>query len=264
MKKHTLTNFFALVQKELPDGSKPEYQIPVRIEGLLYFVVFFKSEDGKISFELYRYNEDFSEKILSTKLSVSIVEGDVALGQIAHIKKMDPIFALQTEEIITTVASEVSAILANKKSFVDIAQIFSSSAMDTFGKASSMLIKQFQFPFVFELDADDIQVASLDRLKELYSEDTRKCLEKYSLDGWSIEYSIREMDDEKILDFLCEIMKVERKKYTGYRILGTVGRNGHSYYCFQLFYKDPKSTTEVFSGDNAPNVQKRVAIAVSK
>lgn len=138
---------------------------------------------------------------------------------------------------------------------IRLANPYQLGQMGTFGKAKEMLLKQYQFPAFFEQHKDEIASDYLDRIQVQYPEDSKKCLKKFGLEGGQIEVKLRIMEDNNILDFLCEIMKVEREKYTGYRIIGDVGDNGRDYYCFQLFYKHPDTDTEVFSGEHAPNVR---------
>jgi hypothetical protein len=144
----------------------------------------------------------------------------------------------------------------NKKLLeVDKAQPYNCTAMGTFGNASGMLIKQFKFPLTFESEKDKINVAFLDRIEGWRMEEAQNCLKKYGLAGHGIHFTIREMSDQKVFDFVCEIMQVERSSYTGFRILGGVQNSGHPWFCFQLFAKHPDTDTQVFSGDDAPNVQ---------
>lgn len=257
MKNNILSAFFVLVQKELKYGLNPDFGIPVRIDGFLLFAILFAPKKNGLSFGLFLGNQKYSRKTLLIKSDGSVTEDTVGIIPETDLTSKEPVFKTSNEEIAILVAQETTAVLTQKKLHTEKAQPFSMANMGSFGKAKGMLIKQFQFPFLFEADKDSISSAYLDRIEGWYPEDAPKCLEKYNLKGWGLEDKIRNMDDKTILDFLCEIMKVERSLYTGFRILGTVSGNGHAHYSFQLFSKHPESTTEVFSGDYAPNVLER-------
>ena len=257
MKKNILSAFFVLVQKELASGLNPDFAIPVRIDGFLLFAIIFAPEKKEISFGLFLENQRYSRRTLIIKNDGSVVEDTVGIIPETDLTSKEPVFKSSNQEIATLVAQETTSVVTKKKLYAEKAQPFSSANMGSFGKANGMLIKQFQFPLLFEAGKDSINSAYLDRIEGWYPEDARKCLEKYNLKGWGLEDRIRNMDDKTILNFLCEIMKVERSSYTGFRILGTVSNNGHAHYVFQLFSKHPQSTTEVFSGNCAPNVLKQ-------
>lgn len=138
-----------------------------------------------------------------------------------------------------------------KSNYVDMAQPYKSNNMGSMGNANEMLIVQNNFP-LSHYDTEEIVSRGLDRMEQNHSE---KCLKKYHFEEIYIDSQLRREDPTKILAFITEILKEEPGKWTGYRVLGTVGGNGHPYYCFQLFAKHPDTDTEVYSGDIAPNVK---------
>ncbi len=145
--------------------------------------------------------------------------------------------------------------LKNRQGEVLLADPYNYRDMSSLGNAKYMLVKQFKFPLTFDQEKDQFNTAYLDRIQSWWPKDTEVCLKKFNLPQMGLEHQIRNMEDNKILDFLCEIMKAEREKYTGYRILCGVGGSGYPYYSFQLFSKHPDTDTEVFSGEHAPNVR---------
>ena len=138
--------------------------------------------------------------------------------------------------------------------YVDLAQPFEFCNMGSMGKARSMLIVQNNFPESYNRDTEKISAGYLDRLHGFDESHTDATLKKYKLQAYGLDSQLRELKPEKCFAFLCEIMKEDPALWTGYRVLGTVGGNGHPYYCFQLFAKHLESSTEVYSGDSAPNV----------
>lgn len=146
----------------------------------------------------------------------------------------------------------------NNKGKVIMAVPYDDRKLSGLGDAKNMLVKQFQFPLIYEYGKDKIHSKYLDRLRQLDLKNTLYCLQKYNLPQIGLENNLRKMDDQKILDFLCKIMKVERSDFTGYRILVEVAGGGFLYYSFQLFSKHPDTDTEVFSGEHAPNVKIRI------
>ncbi len=144
--------------------------------------------------------------------------------------------------------------MMKKTNHVYIAQPYKSNNMGSMGNANEMLIVQNNFPLSF-YDIEKIVSQYLDRIEENYSE---KCLKKYKFEKHYLDSELRRKEPAKILAFITEVLKQEPGEWTGYRVLGTVGGNGHPYYCFQLFAKHPNTDTEVYSGDIAPNVKPKV------
>ncbi len=127
----------------------------------------------------------------------------------------------------------------------------------TFGKASGMYLRQFQFPNTYS-DKDKLVTADSDRCLGWWYEHANDCIKKYTkggqmqLGGW---IGNKKTTDREIIQFITEILKADTSvKWTGYRVLGTVGGSGHVVWTLQLFYKHPKSKTKVFTGPSAPNI----------
>jgi len=128
-------------------------------------------------------------------------------------------------------------------------------------KASYMLLRQFQFPNEYDDELDKITglVHSTECYKWYYRH-TITCFLTHTGHGdGSFESWITSASNEKILSFLKDIMRKENLdvKWNGYRVLGSVtGDGGFPIYSFQLFAKHPKSSTNVYTGEKAPNVAK--------
>lgn len=128
--------------------------------------------------------------------------------------------------------------------------------MGTFGKASNMLIKQYLFPDTYH-QKDKILRADHDRCKQWDYEHATACIKKHT--GWGemgIGSWVEKSNHEKVFAFLKDILKADDKvTWTGYRVTGTVNRsNGYPVFTLELFSKDTKSDTKVYSGGKAPNV----------
>lgn len=142
-----------------------------------------------------------------------------------------------------------------KKNIVMPAQPYRMGALGSHGNANYMLLRQFQFPSEY-YEHEQIITMDSDRA---YQWDYANFIESYREFNFTETYfesSIRSMDEDQIISFLKKIMKADPKvKWTGFRIMGTVSGNGHSIFTWQLFAKDPKVDTPVYSGDEAPNVR---------
>ena len=142
---------------------------------------------------------------------------------------------------------------------VRLAEPFRSYAMCSTGDASGMLLRQSKFPYAYRKDeeiwsADHDRIASWDHNHWVATIAKHKeKLGEFGLESW-----FQNGKAEDILAFLIDMMKAEGKaKWTGFRILGTVNRsNGYPVYSLQLFAKNPKGKTTVYSSENAPNVKR--------
>lgn len=131
--------------------------------------------------------------------------------------------------------------------------------MGSFDKTSYMLIRQYQFPDVYYRDMDILLSADDDRCFMWDYKYTRRCFTEHlgtgegALERWAMSATL-----EKIMAFLKDILKAdEATNWTGFRIMGTVNRaNGFPVWTFQLFAKHPETDTKVYSGLDAPNVEK--------
>jgi hypothetical protein len=146
------------------------------------------------------------------------------------------------------------------KRTVLIAQNYDPSEMGSFGKASYMILTQYNFPFNYDDDLDKIISADDDRIFSWDYSYARKVYNKYLKTG---ELHLREWcttnKPEKVLAFCKEILKADTSiDWNGYRILYTVNRsNGYPVFSIQLFYKHPDSDTKVYSKIyDVPNVEK--------
>lgn len=128
------------------------------------------------------------------------------------------------------------------------------------GRASGMLIRQYQFPDIYDA-SEEKRSADSDRLMFANFERYWDCCAR-AFDGSKIDFDrwVRtKASDQQILDLLIELMLEQEETagiaWTGYRVLATINRmNGNVVYHLQLFAKKPGSTTEVYTGENAPNV----------
>jgi len=140
---------------------------------------------------------------------------------------------------------------------VYLAEPYQYGEMGSLGKASGMLIRQFHFPFEYTDNMDQLLHADHDRLYQQDYKRASECIKKHTgtgelgLGSWAMGAT-----DDEILAFLKEILEADQDvNWTGFRILGTVHRsNGGPVWSLQLFAKSPDTDTEVFSGQNAPNV----------
>ena len=134
-----------------------------------------------------------------------------------------------------------------------------------------MLLRQYQFPDTFS-NEDKLVWHDSDRFLDSGSgfRHADSCYRKYiGVGAHDIRLAqmfgswARSANDEKIMEFMMEIMEVEKMaKWTGYRITGRVLNNGHAMFSLALFAKHPKSETKVYSGGDAPNVRKKIADSV--
>ena len=136
------------------------------------------------------------------------------------------------------------------------AEPYRQNQMGSFGKAKHMLICQFQFPFFCE-EEEKIASAYSDRLVCADFIGYRTCFVKHTgeEDNERFEHWTRNSTNEKVFAFLKALLKLPASApYTGYRITGSVGGNGHAIWYFELFAKKEGSSTAVYTGENSPNV----------
>lgn len=122
-----------------------------------------------------------------------------------------------------------------------------------------MLLKQYQFPDTFEEHEKHI-TADHDRCLMWDGKHASECFKRHTgtgdlgFDSW-----LSSADDAAVMAFLKDILKADIKiDWTGYRVTGTVNRgNGYPVWTLELFAKDPKSATVVYTGPRAPNVRQR-------
>lgn len=143
-----------------------------------------------------------------------------------------------------------------------IAESYRPMQLGSLGNASYMLLSQFDFPSTFE-ESEQFWSRDSDRLQEHDSDHVAGCLRRFNcgfesfnstlaaeLEGWILRQSPKDL-----LDFVADLLNATSyANWTGYRIMGTVNDRGHAIYSFQLFARDPNGTTEVYTGEPAPNV----------
>ena len=136
------------------------------------------------------------------------------------------------------------------------AEEYTPGELGSFGKASCMLLRQFQFPHEYE-EKEHHTLEHDDRLRSWDFDHTRECFKRYTdtgemgLEGW-----LRRAKDDVVLAFLSDVMKQKDVAWTGYRICGGVNRgNGYPVWIFELFAKKNGSQTKVYAGPIAPNVK---------
>ena len=136
------------------------------------------------------------------------------------------------------------------------AEPYQYGEMGSLGKASYMLLRQFQFPNEYE-EKDTLISADHDRCLMWDYAHVCECFKKHMNTGeMGLGHWINSAFDEKVIDFLKDILKADTEVvWTGYRVMGTVNRsNGYPVYTLELFAKHAESKTTVYTGANAPNV----------
>ncbi len=139
---------------------------------------------------------------------------------------------------------------------VYLAEPYEGARLHSLGDAESMLIRQFQFPHVYDEAQDDFLADYSDRLMSRSLRRVQNCFKNHTGHGdqnfvpWA-----ESATDQEIMDFLIEVLEAPHRNWTGYRILGSVHRgNGQSVWHLQLFRRGPTSSTKLYTGPDAPNV----------
>ncbi|MBI5654717.1 hypothetical protein HZC53_03640 [Candidatus Uhrbacteria bacterium] len=148
------------------------------------------------------------------------------------------------------------------------AQAFNSREIGSLGNASLMFIRQFQFPDTYDpLDG----YVGVDH-DHVMSEGRNRCIEclmrhtgfgELGLGDWArrtrdADEKFYVVSDVKIIAFLKDFLQAEPgTNWTGYRITQTVNRgNGAPVWTLEIFAKHPDSKTKVYTGQDAPNVER--------
>ncbi len=137
------------------------------------------------------------------------------------------------------------------------AEPYRPNELGSFGKASCMLLRQFNFPNTYNLHMDLLIQIDHDRCMSLDYEHASQCFKKHTGTGeGGLADWLKEASDEAVIEFLKDILRAEPEvKWTGYRIMGGVNRsNGYPVWTLNLFAKHPDSETVVYTGPSAPNV----------
>jgi len=119
--------------------------------------------------------------------------------------------------------------------------------------ANNMLIRQFEFPDIYE-ERDKFWNAYGDRLpyEQRKAAGDRHLPKAKNYLNW-----LRDADPLAILAYLKDLLKASNELvWTGFRVTGYVNRaSGYEVYYYCLFAKHPESKTKTYSGDRAPNIQ---------
>jgi hypothetical protein len=142
---------------------------------------------------------------------------------------------------------------------VNSAKPYKLANMGSHGKASSMFIRQFNFPDTYNDELDSYESNDHDLIMRTDSEHSYECFKRHThstellFETWALKAY-----DQKIIIFLKDIMRADSAiNWTGYRIRGTVNvDNGFPVWTLELFAKHPNSDTVVYTGEKAPNVRK--------
>jgi hypothetical protein len=135
--------------------------------------------------------------------------------------------------------------------------------MGSLGQASNKLIRQYQFPYEYELGVDILIEADHDRMLTWnYDAFRRICQKHIKTGGMGIGSWAKQATHEEVMSFLMELFEEicdpchREVAWTGYRITGSVNRsNGNPVYHLWLFAND-SGRTKVYTGNNAPNVER--------
>ena len=120
-----------------------------------------------------------------------------------------------------------------------------------------MLLRQENFPHTYE-NKDIVLMVDHDRLLDHNSRRVSTCFQKHTGIGeCGLEDWIRRASTEACINFLKDVLEADASRnWTGFRVLGSVHRgNGYPVWTLCLFAKHPESKTEVYSGQDAPNVR---------
>lgn len=130
-------------------------------------------------------------------------------------------------------------------------------SMHSLGNANCMLIRQHEFPFIYN-DSLDVMAGQIDHDRLNYSR-AIECFRRHTGTGdGGFQSWAQNSEPPKMLSFLEDILEKHNPSvpWSGFRILGTVNRsNGGSVWHLELFAKHPKSGTKVYSEFSAPNVK---------
>ena len=122
---------------------------------------------------------------------------------------------------------------------------------------NNVLVRQSNFPFIYDADLDILIGEDNDELLKNKWEETTGCfLNHTGNDEKFLRKWLKNQPDNKIINFIRELLGADTNiKWTGYRILAAINPSvGNTYWRFELFSRHPKSSTAVYSGELAPNV----------
>lgn len=139
-----------------------------------------------------------------------------------------------------------------------LAEPYVEADLGSLGKASGMLIRQHQFPHVYDRQLDKITAADHDRCFMWDYDHARRCFTEHTGTG-EMEFArwAQSQTPDKVLAFLRDILKADPSvTWNGFRVLGTINRDsGYAVWTLELFAKHLRSQTQLYSGRSAPNVR---------
>ena len=118
-------------------------------------------------------------------------------------------------------------------------------------------MRQNQFPLRYDDEVDVLWHEDHDRILDRDLTRAQECIKRHTGSGdGGIGYWAQEAPAEEILAFLIDILEAEDEaNWSGFRITASLNhRNGGIVWSLQLFAKGEKSQTEVYDGQDAPNV----------
>lgn len=142
------------------------------------------------------------------------------------------------------------------------AEPYRYGALGSLGNASYMLLAQFDFPDVYQ-ESERMESMYSDRLDEHRPRRVAMCLNKHlgfnimTFGGCSQDFEllVRRLSKAQLIAFIAEVLDVSGEAvWTGCRVTGEVGGNGHALFHFMLFARDPSGNTPVYTGEPALNV----------
>lgn len=136
--------------------------------------------------------------------------------------------------------------------------------MGSLGNASYRLYTQVNFPYEYDRDKDllvsadhdRMQMWDYDRFKEFLKKVNEVASNSYLGDCFA---QMGHQTALEILKFglLPNEPKYQEREWIGYRVMGTVNRaNGYPVWSLDIFSKHPDTDTKLYSGFNAPNVNR--------
>lgn len=138
------------------------------------------------------------------------------------------------------------------------AKPYVSCCLGSLDRTAHMYLRQFQFPNVYDGKLDNKIMADSDRTFLWDHQHARRCFQQHTGTGeLGFERWILSTTDKAAMEFLKDILKADESvEWTGYRVTGSVHQgNGYPVWTLELFAKHPESETQVYTGENAPNVR---------
>lgn len=134
---------------------------------------------------------------------------------------------------------------------VHLAEPYRPYQLHSLGKANYMLLRQTDFPYKLE-EEDEVQSIDSDRCDYEIFRDICLRLTGDHQDS-HIELWLRQAPNTAVMKFV-QAVHGTTTDWHGYRVMATVGDNGHTIWTLQLSKLGKRSSTDVYTGDEAPNV----------